>query len=436
MKRKSSPKKYLLSISLFVITFLVSCKRDALIEKSQQKEISILQAKQFYDENVKNDFRTQNISSSNFSAKSKDRLIKKLGKYLRWNSTQTLTTDNESILLVDIDDSNISLKRDITIIRKLIFSKINTPNIEMNVVEVISFKKNNEKTILERIKTAFQDHKKGRPQKHTNDITVLVYDANYIRSSTFTKGESVPSIIRSKIDPKNTIQNTTSSTTFQSKSSVDCVQWGVFHILRDGTGNIISETLLYTYYIGDCGGVITTEDNSEGAPIGGELENLEQMYQQMLDDYAEIIEDQTISTTGTSTADQPDPIEDIVSWEVGKGRFASWSVIADTKYSYYHTEYFDIPQMRMVQNYDVTLYKTTNIVFSGSNHVITSTWSTTNIIDQVLNNNTENAKGRSKVTGTVNHSSNIKITIRGVQLDKILSSVTHVNSKPFELIFR
>lgn len=306
----------------------------------------------------------------------------------------------------------------------------------MNVVEVISFKKIDEKIVLERIKDAFQDHKKGIPQKSNDEITVLIYDANYIRSSIFTSGEKSPSINRISINSETIKQNSISNTIIKSKNSVDCVQWGVFHILRDGSGNIISETLLYTYYVGDCGGVITTEDNSEGAPIGGELESLEQMYQQMIDDYAEIIQDQTVTTTSNSIADQNDPIQDIKSWEVGRGLFGVWKVIADTKYGYYHTEHFDNSQMRMVQNYDVFYYKTTSVDFSGSNYLITSTWQTTNILDEVLNNNTENAKGRSKVTGKINHEMQITIDLGFIKRDKLYSSVTHVNSKPFELIFR
>ena len=65
----------------------------------------------------------------------------------------------------------------------------------------------------------------------------------------------------------------------------------------------------------------------------------------MIDDYAESIEEQTTHTTSNSMVNQNDPILSIISWEVGKGKFGSWKVMADTKYGYYHTEHFSYSQM-------------------------------------------------------------------------------------------
>ncbi len=439
MKEIFSGKKYLLPFLFLVVVVSNSCERDINTPTTTETEISIQQAKDFFTQKTNFLFESSNIvsaSSPSGNLKFRKSVVKNLGNYLRWNSNKKISTNQGSILLIDIDDSKIFFKKNVFVIRKLVFYKTTRSDLEMNVVEVICFTKKNEIEILEKIKTAFLDYKNGVHQKYNREITVLIYDANYIRSNAFVKGENAPSINRSTVDLRsNTLKNTVSN--HQSINSVDCVLWGVYHIVKDGYGNVISETLLYTYYVGECGGVITTEENSEGAPVGGELEaNLDQIYQQMMDDFAESIEENNSYSTSVSSADGIDPIMGVQSWTVGRHSFGQWSIVADTKYGYYHTEYFDVAQMRMIQNYNVFLYKTDKILFSGWNSLVTSVWATSSLIDQVLNNNTENAKGRTVVTGTISHTMYMKINVGPLQIDKLYSSVTHVNSKPFELIFK
>ncbi|MES2371765.1 MAG: hypothetical protein V4557_04235 [Bacteroidota bacterium] len=179
-----------------------------------------------------------------------------------------------------------------------------------------------------------------------------------------------------------------------------------------------------------------------GGTAGGPVEEPDEVnleaFQQMMDDYAESSPDEGNNnyTASPSPADGIDPVMGIVSWTVGKHLLHAWSVIADTKYGYYHTEYFYIPLMRMVQNYNVFLYKTDAINFIGTNAAITSAWTTTSQIDQILNNNTENAKGKTTVAGIIEHKTKVKVMIKGVEVEKEVGSVTHVDAKTIEIIFQ
>ncbi len=438
MKKNFSNKTHLVPILFLVIIFSNSCKRDIDTPAITETNISVQQAKDFFIQKTNLLLETGNIISTSLNnSKSKKNAIKNLGNYVRWASNKQISTNQASFLLIDIDDSKIFFKKNISVIRKLVFSKTNSSNLEMNVVEVISFKKMDEAELLEKIKTSFIDYQNGIPQKSNKETIVLIYDANYVRSSTFVKEGNTPSIKRTTVNLReNTLQTNVSNSNRQSTNSVDCVLWGVFFIEKDGYGNVISETLLYTYYVGECGGVVTTEDNGEGAPVGGEMEaNLDAMYQQMMNDFAESTEDDNSYAADISLAGI-DPIMGIHTWTVGRHTFGSWAIVADTKYGYYHTEYFDVPQMRMVQNYNAFLYKTEKITFSGWNSLVTSTWTTSSLVDLILNNNTENAKGRTVVTGNIDHTMHMKIKIGSVEVDKVYSSTSHVTSNPFELTFR
>lgn len=188
---------------------------------------------------------------------------------------------------------------------------------------------------------------------------------------------------------------------------------------------------------------ITNENNGGGGGGGGgsssyeksEEQVMEETYQKQVDEYAEGAEEGGTFNTNASVVDGIDPVKGAISWVVAKHRWGAWSVTATTKYEYYHTEYFDINLMRLVQNYNATYYKTEAINFVGSNYLTTSTWTTTALSDQVLNNNSENATGKTLVSGLINHVMNVRIKFPLIDTDRAFSAVTPVNNVSMELKF-
>lgn len=192
--------------------------------------------------------------------------------------------------------------------------------------------------------------------------------------------------------------------------------------------------LYYLYTVCDGGG--DNPGGGGGGSSGGtEEEDLSAMYEQEIEEYADGSEQGGNYSTGTSAADGTDPIMGTHTWTVGKHNLGSWSVVANTKYAYYHTEYYDINLSRMVQNYNATYYKTEAINYIGSNFLITSKWTTTTLSDQVLSNNSEDAKGKTQVTGVLNHEMHVKVKASGIEIDKVFSSVTSINGVQLELKF-
>ncbi|MDP1841813.1 MAG: hypothetical protein Q8K64_00225 [Sediminibacterium sp.] len=432
----------------FLIALLLSvqsCKREIDIVSIVPPEITVEQAKEYYLQKFNIPVQNANIvsnSASSNKATSKNSIMKRLEKYIRWNVTKKTQTNNESILLVDIDDSRILFKKDVFVTRKLVFYKTNTKSLEMNVVEIIGFKKLERQEEIEYIQDAILNFKNGRNQKQNNLVNILIYDANYVRSEKLINGEQSKFIFRASTNKtingfiqKDTLQNNLNSIKALSEG---CTLWYVIFTIRDNYGNVVSETLLYSYYEGNCNGgegsPITEEQYDPG--IGGDL-NLDESYQSIVDEYADnsSSNNNTFNTNITSP-NGSDAIQDIQSWNVARHWSGSWSLIADTRYGYYHTEYFSVSEMRNNQVYNVFLYNTDKVVFNGSNTFITSVWNQSSISDQVLNNNSENAKGRTVVTGTVDHTMKVEITVGYVKIDKLYSSVTHVHSNPFTLIFR
>jgi hypothetical protein len=94
-------------------------------------------------------------------------------------------------------------------------------------------------------------------------------------------------------------------------------------------------------------------------------------------------------------------VEDIFVWNVVAHSFGSWQVTANTKYKiektgpYYLTGY----------SYKFLEFKTLTTQYSGSNATIESTWTWNDnaALHYIVANNTHDARGMSKVVGTLRH---------------------------------
>lgn len=123
--------------------------------------------------------------------------------------------------------------------------------------------------------------------------------------------------------------------------------------------------------------------------------------------YVQMASSSPITNNSPTSVAGPDPISGVTIWTVAEGALANWSVKANTEYKYYHYRVFNTNAF--VHEYDLFYYKTVSTYYTGSNSFITSTWNSTSVTDQVINNNTSNTEGKSRVIGTIRHVANYEM---------------------------
>lgn len=133
---------------------------------------------------------------------------------------------------------------------------------------------------------------------------------------------------------------------------------------------------------------------------------------QEFNEYAKIKSPATVSHYADASIDGGDSIVGDFTWTVVEGEFANWQIRARTEFKYYNTKYFNINLMRYENIFDLFYFKTGNGYYVGSNSFITSTYTTiAPTTNNVINNNTTNPIGISRVRGTIEHVSNVKIKL-------------------------
>lgn len=125
--------------------------------------------------------------------------------------------------------------------------------------------------------------------------------------------------------------------------------------------------------------------------------------------YVQIAPTAPLTITASTSTYGSSPISGIITWTVAKGAIAGWEIKANTEYSYYHDRVFS--NNAFIHEYDLFHYKTVSSYYVGTNIAITSTWTQTSLLDQVLENKTSNTHGRSEVHGTIQNKLNITLNI-------------------------
>ncbi len=119
---------------------------------------------------------------------------------------------------------------------------------------------------------------------------------------------------------------------------------------------------------------------------------------------------------GSATAASGNTISDIITWHVAEASLGFWKIVASTRYSYIHDRFYTV-NMTYEDMYNMSMFETTGSQFVGSNTFIESTWTQTGLLNEILNNNTSNTYGKSRVTGTIRHRLRLPLPISGGILD-------------------
>lgn len=404
MKSITKVRATIFTFSLIIIA--QSCKRE--VDFGQiEKQVSVEQAKIWYDQQSDINASFSGIkanSTQSFSSKTKKQILQKIAGRIQWSSSKKFSSNNQNYLMVEINDSDVKFKSAITASRWLIFYYGNSGFLEMNIVESITKNGLGKLEQEKAIEKAFLGHLQGVNPKNTNGNRIFLYDSEYKRCERFEKGGIRESISRRNLKVGSNVESSliSNNSISEKTNTTGCQLWGVYAITRDQNYEVISEELLYTYYVGDCSGGepgVNTEDNPDGDPAYGGDEEANQVA--FFESYIGMDLNST-SFTSSSDANTIDPISGTFVWTVVTGH-GLWSIEAATDYSYYHTEYFDVSLMRNVQVYDLFRYNTRRTYFTGFNIAIETTWTPTSVYDYVVNNNTENTKGISTVSGVIHH---------------------------------
>lgn len=131
--------------------------------------------------------------------------------------------------------------------------------------------------------------------------------------------------------------------------------------------------------------------------------------QQEFDDYvqsssraAEIVADVSV--------DGADAIHGGFSWVVMEASIASWKIMANTNFSYYHSKTFN--GQNFDHEFDLFSFFTGAGYYVGSQTFITSTYTTTDAtVNRVIDNNSAATKGWSRVMGKIRHRANVEMRL-------------------------
>lgn len=167
-------------------------------------------------------------------------------------------------------------------------------------------------------------------------------------------------------------------------------------------GLLVTEVYLYTM----CYGTPDATLENEGGGGGAVDESAALMAQ--FNDYIKYTSSPaTASAPGTTP--QPEPISYTHTWTVAEG--TAWSIYANTQMDYYHDKYYNMATNSIEHKYNIIYYKTVHTAYQGSNFFVNTTWlpSPNSPSDNVYNNNTGDAVGKSKVFGNVKHVANFTI---------------------------
>lgn len=158
--------------------------------------------------------------------------------------------------------------------------------------------------------------------------------------------------------------------------------------------------------LGTCGG---------GGGGGVDCAGAEQEYREKFENYVSMETEGSISVDGPSSIAGSDPIADRISWTVAESSFGFWRVEAFSDYEYYKTSYMVITPSGALVNqneYNITKFESFGSHFTGTHTLFESTWTQTgSALTQILNNNSSNARAKSRISGRIRHKSRTAIFI-------------------------
>lgn len=281
-KQTISCLKVLSVISLFAYNFFLfsSCKREGVT--ITQPELTIEKAKNWFKQNYPGNITSydntgQNQQGSEFSTVHQSSKTSKIGKFIMWDSHQSLFVDGTHYLAIDISNGSIKFTNGQYGARLVLFSINSTSQMKMNIIEILSKNPATKTNALQLLENIIRT-KKGLSTTHKIEQTLnaIVYSEDYKYAESFSTKNGVfesknIKIIKRNVNSTNPVATEPSNPDFSSSEN-GCTLWGYFEVTYDQWGNILEQELLYTYLV--CPEGNPNEEDMPGEYGGGDSTEL------------------------------------------------------------------------------------------------------------------------------------------------------------------
>ncbi len=346
------------------------------------------------------------------------KFIHSLGKKIGWENFVKVNASDVNSIVFDINDYKFNQSPSLNSFRKIIFFTNKFKEIDYEIYEVFSKTKFSDSLFIQLYLNIVELNKNNKKYTTFEDsINIIVYDKDYRRTSSFFNFKKVicrNNSIVNKLPTKivNSVNVTQNQSTIQTQGTIEiCELWGAYLTNKDENGNIVSRVLLYTYQV--CRRYSDNYESEDPNDYGGnttynqeisECSQEEAQYRAEFDSYSSMT-----SSDGTTTAMPSSigsaPIFGRFNWTVVENSFGMWRVEAISDYEYLHESHTIIlPNgIRNEEVYNITKYRTVDSKYVGTNVLFVSEWSPSPVMDVILDNNTENARCTSRVSGTIRH---------------------------------
>lgn len=208
------------------------------------------------------------VSSNLKIAKSQlpSRVIR-LSEKLDWSQASFYSAGQQEYAVVPLQKDELKLGNNYFIKRTFVFYKRANGAMEMQIVELLT--KDQSATNPVQLAAALFERKTSSTSlpAQTQDVQAFFYDKQYRTVDAYEVRDNKWHLLHASCLSKPDEQLTKN---FDGGSG-ECREWCVYVVTRDQYGNVIHEQLLYTYWVGDCGGGGTGDNPNEepGEWLGG-----------------------------------------------------------------------------------------------------------------------------------------------------------------------
>jgi hypothetical protein len=267
LKKNVFNRIHLQVFSILIVFILFSCKKNS--ETIVNDELSVDKAKMWLETTVLADeTKLLDKPTSELPEKSYERVLarmNRLAKKLDWGKSESVLKNGIEIIAVPLLRDRLKTSDNLFANRVFLFFKEKNSQIALEVIELYSKKK----SIIDVVGVAVEafENKVFKKKKSINsvDADVFFYNEKYKSLASYK--------IKDKAWFPNQIFCINKNSLKPSELVVEsvaegCEQWGVFMMYYDDYGNFLYETLLYTYWVGNCWDGAPADSGESSDPYG------------------------------------------------------------------------------------------------------------------------------------------------------------------------
>jgi hypothetical protein len=213
------------------------------------------------------------ILNSNFIAR-----MGKLERQMEWPKAYLVTKERIKFIIVPVSHNKTLVSKDYDIVRSVVFSKLASGKIEVNIIEILGTKTQGLKTVTRELtELAWYNKVTGGSEAISGvEATVFFYDGAYQNKGSFSFKDGKWTISKSKLNNRSNKYFISSDTEdllqATTTESQNCATFYVVYDWYNGNGELVDWEILYSYQVCDGGGNPDEEEVPEGGG-GGDSSN-------------------------------------------------------------------------------------------------------------------------------------------------------------------